>query len=182
VSLDVDGTNAAGEWFRHVPAGVDPAGRPDPAGDSRWQRGRVIDALYLADSASGAWAEWYRHLAEASIPPDFALPRDWWRYRLQSLQVADLCGPDRLRRVGLATPRPGRRSWPSFQGVGEQLHEEGWPGLLAPSAARPGSRVLVIFLSEGAIPAELAADGYTRIAEPSAPPTGMQTGSSQMRV
>lgn len=158
-----------------MPAGVDPTGRPDPAGDSRWQRGHVIDALYLADSAACAWAEWYRHLAEASIPPNFALPRDLWRYRLQSMQVADLSRQGRLRRVGLATPRPGRRGWPSFQAVGEQLYEEGWPGLVAPSAARPGSRVLVIFLSVGTVPAELVADGYTRIAEPPAPPTGMQT-------
>ena len=89
--------------------------------------------------------------------------------------VADLSGQDRLRRVGLATPRPGRRSWPSLQAVGEQLHEDGWPGLLTPSAARPGSRVLIVFLPDGTIPAELAADGYTRIAELPAPPTGMQT-------
>lgn len=174
MALDVDTASVEGVWARHVPAGLDPGGRPSPPGDNRWQRGRV-DALYLADSASCAWAEWYRHLAEASIPPNFAMPRDLWRYDLQPLEVADLSDPDRLARVGLTSPRPGRRSWPYFQGVGEQLHGEGWRGLLAPSAARPDSRVLVVFLPDETIPAELVATGYTRIADPPAPPIGMQT-------
>lgn len=131
--------------------------------------------MYLADSASAAWAEWYRHLADASIPPNFALPRDLWRYEVQLLEVADLSSRDRLARVGLTLPRPGRESWASCQEVGEQLHEEGWRGLLAPSAARPDSRVLVVFLPEASIPGELVATGYARIAEPPAPPTGMLT-------
>lgn len=173
--LDIDPTTVKGSWVRHVPAGVDPARRPDPPADSRWQRGRIIDALYLADSASCAWAEWYRHLAEASVPPNFALPRDLWRYQVQSLEVADLSDSDRLARVGLPSPLPGRHSWASFQAVGEQLHNEGWQGLLAPSAARPTNCVLVVFLPEGTLPVELMTAGYTRIAEPPAPPTGMQT-------
>lgn len=175
MALAVDSTTVRGLWVRHGPAGVDPAARPSPPADSRWQRGRVVDALYLADSASCAWAEWYRHLAETSIPPNFALPRDLWSYELQPLEVADLSGADRLARVGLLPPRPGRRSWPSFQTVGEHLNREGWRGLLAPSAARPGSRVLVVFLPEQAVSAELVATGYARIADPPAPPTGMQT-------
>jgi RES domain-containing protein len=175
VALDIDSVTVEGAWVRHVPAGVDPAGRPHPPADNRWQRGRAVDALYLADSASCAWAEWYRHLAEASIPPNFALPRDLWRYDVQPIEVADLSDPDRLARVGLARPRPGRRNWPSCQAVGEQLHDEGWRGLLAPSAARPDSRVLVVFLPDATIPVQLVAVGHTRIAEPPAPPTGMQT-------
>lgn len=175
MALDVDSASVEGAWVRHVPADVDPALRPYPPGDNRWQRGRIVDALYLADSASGAWAEWYRHLAEASIPPNFALPRDLWRYEVQTMKVADLSRPDLLARVGLTPPRPGRGSWASCQAVGERLHDEGWRGLLAPSAARPDSRVLVVFLPEGTIPGELVATGYTRIAEPPAPPTGMQT-------
>lgn len=173
--LDIDPTTVQGPWVRHVPAGVDPARRPDPPADSRWQRGRIIDALYLAESASCAWAEWYRHLAEASIPPTYAMPRDLWRYQVRSLEVADLSDATRLERVGLAPPLPGRRSSAFFQALGEQLHNEGWQGLLAPSAARPISCVLVVFVLDGTLPVELMAAGYTRIAEPPAPPTGMET-------
>lgn len=173
--LDTEPITVAGRWWRHVPAGVDPDARPIPAGDSRWQHGRVVDALYLADGQACAWAEWYRHLAEAGLPPYVALPRDMWRYDVAPLRVADLSTPDRLARVGLPQPRPGRRGWPAFQAVGEQLHRQGWSGILAASAARPASQVLVVFLPEPAIPAEFAPSGYTRVSEPPAPPTGMRT-------
>lgn len=175
MALDIDSAAAEGPWLRHVRAGVDPAVRPYPPSDHRRQRGRVVDALYLAGSALCAWVEWYRHLAEAAIPPNVALPRGLWRYELQPLEVANLSDPARLARVGLTQPRPGRGGWPGVQAVREQLHEEGWPGLLVPSAARPDTHVLVVFLLHATIPAELAPANYTRITEPPAPPTGMQT-------
>ncbi len=56
-------------------------------------------------------------------------------------------------RVGLALPCAGRRTWRPYQTVGEQLWREGWPGLLAPSAARPDGRVLCVFVDDpGALP------------------------------
>jgi len=175
VALDVDSTTVEGAWLRHVPAGVDPVHRPDPPGDNRWQRGHIVDALYLADSPACAWAEWYRHLAEAAMPPNTALPRDLWHYEVAPLQVADLSDVARLARVGLPLPRPGRRGWPAFQTVGEQLRDEGWRGLLAPSAARPDSHVLAVFLTGGRPPSELVTAGRTRVAQPPATPTGMRT-------
>ncbi len=175
MALDIDSITVEGLWLRHVPAGVDPAARPYPPSDNRWQRGHVVDALYLADSALCAWAEWYRHLAEAAIPPNFALPRDLWRYEVWPLEVANLSDPARLAHVGLTRPLPGRGGWPGFQAVGEQLHEEGWRALVVPSAARPDSHVLVVFLVDGPIPVELVPVDYTRITEPPVPPTGMHT-------
>jgi len=173
--LDVEGTTVSGRWLRHVAAGVNPAQRPAPPSDNRWQHGEVVDALYLADSEVCAWAEWYRSLAEVAMPPHVALPRDLWHYDVTALEVADLSDPDRLARVGLSPPRPGRRSWPGFQGVGEQLQRENWRGLLAPSAARPASQVLVVFLPEGTLPTRLAATASTRVTDPPPPPTGIRT-------
>lgn len=175
VALDVDATTVVGPWFRHVPSGVDPGQRPEPAGDNRWQHGRVVDAIYLADSTACAWAEWYRHLAEAGVPPTVAMPRDLWRYEVAPLGVADLSDAGRLARVGLPLPRPGRRGWGAFQELGEQLHREDWLGLLAPSAARPASRVLALFLHEAGAPPELTAIEQTHVTHPPAPPTGMHT-------
>ena len=175
MELDVEATIVQGRWWRHVPAGADPARRLDPAGDNRWQHGITVDALYLADSPDCAWAEWYRHLAEAGLPPLVALPRDLWHYDVSSLEVADLSDPARLSRVGLPAPRPGRRSWPAFQPVGEELHHQGWRGLLTSSAARPASQVLVVFLPLPALPVEVVPIGYTRIAQPPPPPSGMRT-------
>lgn len=149
--------------------------RPNPPADNRWQRGEVVDALYLADSEACVWAEWYRHLAEAAIPPSFALPRELWQYEVTDLEVADLSDPDRLARVGLGPPRPGRRAWPAYQAVGEQLLGQGWRGLIAPSAARPTSLVTAIFLPDAGILEHLVPAGSRLVADAPVPPRGMRT-------
>lgn len=149
--------------------------RPQPPGDNRWQHGDVVDALYLADSEDTLWAEWYRHLAERGVPPMHQLPRDAWRYRVALLEVADLTTADRLARIGLSPPIPGRRDWPPYQEVGESLWREGWRGLLAPSAARPEGVVLCLFVDDPAsLPARPTPPPRV-VAEPPVPPTGMLT-------
>ena len=165
-----------GRWLRHAPAGADPKARPVPAADNRWQRGTVVDALYLCDEADCVWAEWYRHLAELAIPPQAALPRDLWSYEIAGIDVADLRTPERLARVGLPVPQPGRTAWPAFQRVGEQLHSGGCAGLIAPSAARPQSVVLCLFVATPLLTAVVVPDPPpTRVDQPPAPPTGMRT-------
>jgi hypothetical protein len=47
---DVDATSISGTWWRHVLAGADPRHEPADPANSRWQRGSVVGALYLADS------------------------------------------------------------------------------------------------------------------------------------
>ena len=134
-----------------------------------------MDALYLADEDATLWAEWYRHLAERGLPPSIKLPRDVWRYRVTAGRVADLSDAARLGRVGLNLPVPGRKTWRPNQTVGEQLWREGWPGLLALSAARPIGRVLCLFVEDASV---LPARPFGRprvVAEPPAPPTGMRT-------
>ncbi len=44
--------------------------------DGRWRHGTVVRALYLADTAQTAIAEWYRYLAERGLPPSQAIPHD----------------------------------------------------------------------------------------------------------
>ena len=121
------------------------------------------------------WAEWYRGLAEAGIPPMEQLPRHVWRYRLSSLEVADLGDEARLGRLGLSPPTPARKTWRPYQAVGEQLWREGWPGLLAPSAARPEGRVLCLFVEDPVNPPARPIGRSRIVAEPPAPPTGMRT-------
>jgi RES domain-containing protein len=173
--LEVDAVDPAGAWLRQIPRGADPDSRPQPPGDGRWQRGHVVDALYLASDEATMWAEWYRHLAERGVPPLAQLPRDVWRYRVRSAQVADLTASEQLARVGLAAPAPGRKGWPSYQHVGETLWREGWQGLLAPSAALPAGSVLCLFVPpRGGPPAE-AVPPPTVVAKPPLLPAGMQT-------
>lgn len=155
--------------------GADPRARPHPPPDNRWQRGDVVDALYLADAEPTLWAEWYRHLAEAGIPPLYQLPRDVWSFEIGRLTIADLTTDERLVRVGLDRPRPGRHGWPSFQAIGETLHREGWGGLLSPSAARPDGLVLCLFIPPGMPLPATPKPPPEVVREPPVPPTGMRT-------
>jgi hypothetical protein len=74
--LDVEAIALAGVWFRQIQAGGDPLYRPPEPADSGWQRGEIVEALYFADNEATVWAEWYRAVAEAALPPQQALPRD----------------------------------------------------------------------------------------------------------
>ncbi len=161
--------------LRHIPHLADPGFRPQPPGDNRWQRGEVVDALYLADEEETLWAEWYRHLAERGIPPMQQLPRDVWRHPVQTLDVADLSDANRLARVGLTLPTPGRKAWPPFQDIGEALWKEGWHGLLAPSAARPDGLVLCLFVEDPTVLPVQPVPPPRIVTHPPAPPTGMRT-------
>ncbi|MFL5961679.1 MAG: RES family NAD+ phosphorylase [Gaiellaceae bacterium] len=172
--LDTDPHAVSGSYWRHTRAGANPRYRPTPPADNRWQRGSIVDALYLAESADTAWAEWYRYLAEDGISPVEQMPRDLWEWSIR-VEVADLSTPARLDRVGLPQPTPGRLTFPAYQVVGEQLWREGWSGLLAPSAARPSlGQVLCLFRTALLIPGTLPIAAET-FAVPPPPPLGMTT-------
>lgn len=164
-----------GRWVKHTYPGSPPLPQRDPPPDNRWQRGNVVDALYLADSEQTAWAEWYRHLAERGIPPLAQMPRALWTWQID-VEVADLSSTDRLSTVGLPSPTPGHLSWTAFQEVGEHLSHAGWAGLLAPSAARPAGQVLCLFRNaHGGVHGATPLSPPRLIAEPPPPPTGLRT-------
>lgn len=146
---------------------------PEPA-DGRWQRGINVAATYFADEPETAWAEWYRALAEAGIPPNRSLPRDLWRAEI-NLEVADLSDPNRLQAVGLDKPRPGRVEWPAYQAVGERLHKADWAGLVTPSAARHDHLVLCVFRTQHQMDGVAFLHPPQRIDDPPIPPQGMST-------
>lgn len=163
-----------GRWVKHTYPGSPPLPERDPPPDNRWQHGDVVDALYLADSDETAWAEWYRHLAERAIPPLAQMPRALWTWEVD-VDVADLSSAERLSKMGLPSPVPGRLSWQAFQEVGEQLSHAGWPGLLAPSAARPAGQVLCLFRNAHGTHGATPLSPPRLIAEPPPPPTGLRT-------
>lgn len=173
MSLPVDVRAVGGTWVRHVPHGADLLGRAGSPADGRWQRGEIVPGLYLADTLETATAEWYRSLAEWGLSPQDHVPYDHHEWRLD-LQLADLSDLERLREAGLSAPSPDRRTWSAFQRVGEQLWQDGWAGLIAPSAARTGSLVVCVFadLWPPAGCAPLRASAVTVIPPP---PRGMRT-------
>ena len=144
-ALDVDQDAVHGVFVRHIPHNGDPLYQPPDPPDGRWQHGDVVTAWCFADEPATAWAEWYRVLAGTGLPPAHALHRDLWRWRVDLDRVALLDDDDRLRRVGLPPPLPTASQWPGFQAIGDQLHRDGYQGLLVASAARPQHHNLVVF-------------------------------------
>jgi RES domain-containing protein len=173
VALEVSARAVDGVWVRHVPRRAELLGRASVPADGRWQHGQVVPGLYLADSIETATAEWYRSLAEWGLAPQDHVPYDHHEWRLR-LRLADLSDDARLRDVALPSPSPDRRTWPAFQRVGERLWREGWSGLIASSAARPGALVACVFADtwppEGCQPLKAS----TVVAVPP-PPRGMRT-------
>ena len=90
-------------------------------------------------------------------------------------EVADLSDERRLGRVGLPHLQPTRLQWPTFQPVGEQLHRDGWRGLVSASAARPKGRILCVFRTAREVPGIRPLPPPTTIEEPPVVPTGMRT-------
>lgn len=170
----VSALRVKGRWFRHSHPGSSPLPLREPPPDNRWQRGEIVDALYLADAEATAWAEWYRHLAELMIPPLAQMPREPWTWRVDT-DVADLSTPEHLAKLGLAPPPPGRHTWADYQQAGERLAQEGWAGLIAPSAAKPDGKILCLFRTGEEIPGAQPLPNPQRIDQPPPPPTGLRT-------
>ena len=59
MTTDVIAVAVTGTWWRHLPAGDDPAHRSERPADGRWQRGNTVAALYLAGDADTCRSEWY---------------------------------------------------------------------------------------------------------------------------
>ena len=110
------------------------------------------------------------------MPPDTRLPRDMWRIAVDLAGIADLTAPDVLATHGVSGLVPTRRQWALTQAVGHVYRNDGRRGILAPSAARLGGRVLALFRpSDGPI------DGLTAVPPPTRHitlpplPTGLRT-------
>jgi RES domain-containing protein len=174
VALDLTAVAVRGRWVKHTYPGSPPLPERDPPPDNRWQRGSVVDALYLADSEASAWAEWYRHLAERAIPPLAQMPRELWTWQVD-IEVADLSTDEKLAAVGLGPPVPGCDGWRPYQLVGEQIAADGWPGLLAPSAARPAGKILCLFRDQHGVAGARPIPPPREVREPPPPPTGLVT-------
>lgn len=173
--MRVDPISVRGSWWRQIPVGGDVHYQPDEPDDGRWQRGDIVAGLYFADSPETAWAEWYRYLAEALIPPIQALPRDLWEWRIDLDEVGDLSDVDKLTGVDLPPPRPGRAQWPAYQVLGARLWQEGFRAVVAPSAARAEGSILCAFRTTRIVEGTAPVPPPRTYAAPPLVPRGMST-------
>lgn len=175
MAVAVERVSVAGSWWRQTPHGSDPLWQASPPANGRWQHGQTVAAIYLADDEDTAWAEWYRALAEIAMPPARGMPRDLWRWAIAVEEIADLSTPKKLARLELPAPRPSRGTWEPFQAAGEQLHSDGYRGILYPSAARPDHKALCLFREDVLIPGAEPVRPPVTHRDPPAPPAGMRT-------
>jgi hypothetical protein len=129
--VDVDTVAVHGEWIRHAPHHSSLLGRAAEPTDGRWQRGALVRGLHLADEPATATAEVVPAACRTRAAAR-AIPHDHHVWQLK-LQLADRSTPDRLARLNLETPRPGRRTWAPFQAAGEQLFARASPGSSLPA-------------------------------------------------
>ncbi|MCU1297440.1 MAG: hypothetical protein JWO91_1718 [Acidobacteriaceae bacterium] len=82
-------------------------------------------------------------------PSDYG-PEDWWLYELEtSLDgILDLTDENVLKRFQINSADLLQDDVTVTRRIGKQAFEEGYQGILAPSAARPGEKNLVIFLKK----------------------------------
>jgi RES domain-containing protein len=104
-------------------------------------------ALYTSLDQATASAEVERGLWLRGVDPKHYKGGDWWHYELQvELEaVLDLTDAAILRRLQLQRESLVREEWTVTRRVAAEARNGGYQALLVPSAARPGSKNLVIF-------------------------------------
>jgi hypothetical protein len=103
------------------------------------------------------------------------MPRDLWRVAVNVAEIGDLSPMATLRAHGLVELLPTRRQWPLTQPIGEAYYNDGFRGLLAPSAAHVGGMVLTIFRPLPSLPGLRTTGAARRYTELPPLPTGLRT-------
>lgn len=136
----------AGECFRHLSPHRDPlSGQGARIQGGRWNPPDSFSALYLGLDRETVIDEFRRMARRNRLAPDAFLPRTFYRYRVQLVNVLDLRDTDAAEAVGLAPSTLTDDDLTRCQQVGEAAQHLGREGVLAPSAAGNGT-VLAVFV------------------------------------
>lgn len=127
----------------------------DPAlSNGRYHRVGGVGVWYASDQEQASWAELMRHFVDDGVDP-FELRRRVGRVKVDGLRVLDLTDPSVRAAVGLEEADLLGDDYTKTQAVASAAAAAGFGGMLAPSAALPGRRTLVVFAAgESAITAE----------------------------
>ena len=139
----------SGLVYRVVQRGVDPlstvgsgrnGGRYNSPGDE--------GILYTSFEKETCIDEVAKGLRARGVDPSDYGPEDWWLYELETSldAILDLTDENVLKRFQINSADLLQDDVTVTRRIGKQALEEGYQGILAPSAARPGEKNLVIFL------------------------------------
>jgi RES domain-containing protein len=139
----------SGIVYRVVQRGVDPlstlgSGRNGGRYNSPGEEGTLYTSL---DKETGI-DEVAKGLRARGVDPKDYGPEDWWLYELETSldAILDLNDANVLNRFQINSADLLQDDVTVTRRIGKQALEEGYQGILAPSAARPGEKNLVIFL------------------------------------
>lgn len=124
---------------RDLLAVEDPASYP-----GRFHRVGDQATWYSSLAEHDAWAQFFRHHPGGGVDP-FEVRRRIGEARVQDLLVLDLTDPRLRRLAGITVKQLRSNRYAACQALGRAARAAGFEGILAPSAALPGGRTLVVF-------------------------------------
>jgi RES domain-containing protein len=125
-------------------------GRPvgsfaDPAAsEGRYHRLGGTGVWYASDREQAAWAELFRHFLDEGVDP-FEVLRRVGAVDVDGLQVLDLTNPVVISQLGVDPADLVGDDYSPTQALADAARTADFEGLLAPSAALPDRRTLVVF-------------------------------------
>lgn len=111
----------------------------------RWHRRGESFAQYMALSPAGAWAELIRYFHLRTPEAVVEQRRSLWQVHLSLDDIADLSTFDRWRDCGLDPDMAVADDHSRCQDLAAWLVGQGYRGVVAPSAALPGSINITVF-------------------------------------
>ncbi len=138
-------TGFDGEAFRHVSPDLEPLSTTGARiHGGRWNPPERFGALYLALDVETVAAELRRTAASQNLELVDLLPRTLYRFHVRAGRLLDLTSPEAAAALDLSPRELHGRVRTRCQAVGAAAHYLSVEGILAPSAAGPGS-VLALY-------------------------------------
>jgi RES domain-containing protein len=115
-----------------------------PSYSGRFHRVGDRATWYASLTEQDAWAQFFRHHPRGGVDP-FEVRRRIGAAHVEDLLVLDLTDPRLRRLAGITVKQLRSNRYAACQALGRAARAAGFEGILAPSAALPAERTLVVF-------------------------------------
>lgn len=135
----------SGSFWHQGPTRFELTSFADPSVSvGRYHRPGGSGVWYASDQEQGAWAELFRHFLDVGVDP-FEIRRRVGRVLVEGLRVLDLTDPEVRKALRVSEAELIGDDYMVTQSLAAAARQARFEGILAPSAALPGRRTLVVF-------------------------------------